>query len=412
MSSTGGNLGPAAEAARWAVWSEDDAQELLRSFLPLGMVAEGPRAQLVLADWQGASFDALAGMVALAQQLQHVPQDRLLETRELVESGLLVERAGVAGHPTFEAAGEWKLAKSWSRGGKAEATMRLRFLHKWAQEMLDGPAVGVGGAPPLTEERVQQLLSASVAKAVQDALAAQLTAVPTPGGGMVLSTASQRVSFAPGTAGGLLSGPEGQYRAALAALQARREGWSRERPMDAVCTLVAEGARLRPVLVACTAEHDFKAPGRALEAEEFEALVWARPGLLVHGGGLDELPPAEEATVEDWHVYVQLALERVTEMQRVARGKGEEPYEDVMSDSFFRKRPRSNSPDPGGAAAAATALLAGAPPGIPQLTATRRAELVAQAAGMRTLPQDVLARALQSGDIPDTIGKPPRAPPC
>eukprot|EP00854_Cymbomonas_tetramitiformis_P002934 gene2934-3747_t len=364
--STGGIFGPSEDVARWAAWTEEDASELLRFFLPLGTAAGGARSQLVLADWNGASYDALSGMAALARQLQMVPQTKLLAVRELVEMGLLVESAGAVGHPVFVAAGEWKLPGTWSRGGKMEATIRLRALRKWAQEMLDGPsqawqvttlsaggtsagaavspgsagasggdpsgispavaAAGpgsggaTGAAPQLTEERVQQLLNNTVAKAIQDALVAQSAATAAYGGS----------------------------------------------------TVVAEG-------------------------------------LHQHGGDLDEFPPAEEANVEDWWVFVQLARERVAEMQRFARGKGGGPYHDVMDDSFFRKRPRSTSPDPGagGAPAAATALLAGAPPEIPQLTATRRSELAAQAAGMRTLPQEVLAQALQSGDVPDNIGSPP-----
>ncbi|KAK3242272.1 hypothetical protein CYMTET_48029 [Cymbomonas tetramitiformis] len=360
--STGGIFGPSEDVARWAAWTEEDASELLRFFLPLGTAAGGARSQLVLADWNGASYDALSGMAALARQLQMVPQTKLLAVRELVEMGLLVESAGAVGHPVFVAAGEWKLPGTWSRGGKMEATIRLRALRKWAQEMLDGPsqawqvttlsaggtsagaavspgsagasggdpsgispavaAAGpgsggaTGAAPQLTEERVQQLLNNTVAKAIQDALVAQSAAT-------------------------------------------------------------------------------------------------AAYGLHQHGGDLDEFPPAEEANVEDWWVFVQLARERVAEMQRFARGKGGGPYHDVMDDSFFRKRPRSTSPDPGagGAPAAATALLAGAPPEIPQLTATRRSELAAQAAGMRTLPQEVLAQALQSGDVPDNIGSPPGAGP-
>ncbi len=235
---------PPSDAARWAVWTEEDACEILRSFLPLGTAAGGARAQLVLADWQGAEFDALSGMAALARQLQGVPQERLEGTRELTWNGLLVESAGTAGHPAFVAAGDWRLNKTWSRGGKLEATNRLRVLRKWAQGMLDGPpsgggaatpsaggtsagaagsqgslgasgggpagaspatniggggASGAGGAaPPLTEERVQQLLSATVAKAVQDALTAQFASSAALGGGTVLSPQTPRVSFAPG----------------------------------------------------------------------------------------------------------------------------------------------------------------------------------------------------------------------
>ncbi|KAK3279639.1 hypothetical protein CYMTET_12501 [Cymbomonas tetramitiformis] len=95
--------------------------------------------------------------------------------------------------------------------------------------------------------------------------------------------------------------------------------------------------------------------------------------------------------------------------QAGGRSKGSGPYPDVLDDSFFRKRPRSPSPDPGPrmAPGGAAALLAGAQAGVPQLTAERRAALASHAAGLRTLSQDLLAQALRTEEVPEGIGSPP-----
>ncbi|KAK3270607.1 hypothetical protein CYMTET_20998 [Cymbomonas tetramitiformis] len=201
-----------------------------------------------------------------------------------------------------------------------------------------------------------------------------------------------------------VSGLEEEYRDTLAASQGRREGWSRERAMEAVSALVAEGARLRSILVANIAGHSGKRPWRALEAEEFEAMVWARPGLKAHGCGLDELPPAEEATAEDWWVLVQLSRERLSEMQRFCRGKGQGTYPDVVDDSFFRKQARSPSPDPmsRGAPRGQTALLVWGTGRDPPPYGCQTGRVGKSGGG----PQDILAQAVHSGEVPDNIGGP------
>ncbi|KAK3241763.1 hypothetical protein CYMTET_48497 [Cymbomonas tetramitiformis] len=99
-------------------------------------------------------------------------------------------------------------------------------------------------------------------------------------------------------------------------------------------------------------------------------------------------------------------------MRRFVRRKGGGMYPDVLGDAFFCcKRRRSPSPEleAGGAPGASSPLLVGAPPGIPELTVARRSKLAAQAAGLRTLPQDVLTRTLQAGIAPEDIGDVPGA---
>ncbi|KAK3253664.1 hypothetical protein CYMTET_37094 [Cymbomonas tetramitiformis] len=414
------------DAGRWAAWASDDAVGVLKSLLPLGVTAAGAQTQLLLADWQGVAFEALAGMAALAVQLQGVPSDRIEDTRGMVKIGLLVEKAGAAGEPLFEAAGGWPVPGSWSRGGKAEATTRLRALRGWATKMLNpspapsGPLPGPSPAPlpgpspgpppgpspgppgplpgPLTREEVQNMLSTTVAAAVASALA-QVAGTGTGAGGS---------APAPG-AGGAASGPEGEYRDALSVAQGRREGWTRDRSLEHFGRLVGEAAKLRSLLVLNLSEHKWKRPGRALEAEEFGPLLWSKPGLQTHGCGLEELPPTEEATLEDWWVLVQLARERLSQMYSFCRCKGGGPYPDVLDDSFFRKRPRSPSPDPGPRTVPPVPMFPGPQAGAPPLTAERRAELAAKAAGLRTLPQDLLAQALRTGEVPEGVGNPPGA---
>ncbi|KAK3263920.1 hypothetical protein CYMTET_27307, partial [Cymbomonas tetramitiformis] len=202
---------------------------------------------------------------------------------------------------------------------------------------------GPTGTVILTHAELMKLLDEAVAKAT----AAAGGALSTPAGGA-------------GT-----SGVEGQYRRALAASQ-------------------------------------------ALEAHSFPELTWARPMLEEEACDIDELPAGEEASLEDWCVLVHLLRVRVTEMQEFVRGK--EPgavFEDILDDTFARKRPRSPSPpavgkrmhvDPGVPTGAGS-------PGV-ALTSGRRGELAAAAAGLRTVTEEQLQQALMGTLAPESIPKP------
>ncbi|KAK3240784.1 hypothetical protein CYMTET_49402 [Cymbomonas tetramitiformis] len=123
--------------------------------------------------------------------------------------------------------------------------------------------------------------------------------------------------------------------------------------------ILAEGAKVRGLLVARLSEHAWKRPGRALEAGEFQEMQWSLPKLVDENCDIDELPGGE-ATVDDWCVLTQLLRERVAEMLDFAMKKDSSAaYEDVMSDGFGSKRPRLPSPDPA-AKRANTALQRGA----------------------------------------------------
>ncbi|KAK3274584.1 hypothetical protein CYMTET_17238 [Cymbomonas tetramitiformis] len=178
--------------------------------------------------------------------------------------------------------------------------------------------------------------------------------------------------------GASVSGAEGQFRKALAAFQGKRDGWSVERNKQVQASVLAE------------------------------ELVWSRPMLEDEGCDIDETPAGEEASLEDWCVFVHLLRERVTTMQEFVQGKEQSAtFEDVMDDSFARKRHRSPSPpaaakrrhvdpaDPTGAGGATIALTPG-----------RRGELAAEAVGLRTVTKEPLQQALMGNLSPESVPKP------
>ncbi|KAK3277665.1 hypothetical protein CYMTET_14341 [Cymbomonas tetramitiformis] len=155
-----------------------------------------------------------------------------------------------------------------------------------------GPAGGAEGSAGTVKLAHAQLM------ALMDAAVARVT-----GGGI----------GAP-AGGSSASGVERQYQSALERSQGKRDGWS--------------------------IDHD----KQALEAHVFPEMVWSRP-LLEESCDIDELLSGSEASVEDWPVLVDLLRERVTAMQTFARDKDPgATFEDVLDDSFARKRARSPSP--------------------------------------------------------------------
>ncbi|KAK3276930.1 hypothetical protein CYMTET_15034 [Cymbomonas tetramitiformis] len=396
---------PAQRDPGWASWDTREVRQVLESLRDLVV-----GSNVLKTDWEAARFDVLAGFAAIAGPLRTVPQEVLEATRELTEIGLLEEGAGAGPSPTFAVVSEWVLRGNWT-SARAVAKKRMKAVKAWGTTMLatlaasPAPAggagalgLGVGGGAPggsaggptgtviLTHAELMELLDQAVAKAA----AAAGGALSAPAGGASAS------------------GVEGQYRRALAASQGKRDGWSVDRHKQVRAGVLAEGAKLREPLLRFRSEHPWKRPGTALEAHSFPELTWARPMLEQEACDIDELPAGEEASLEDWCVLVHLLRVRVTEMQDFVKGK--EPgtiFEDVLDDTFARKRQRSPSPP-------AMAKRAQVDPGVPAgvgspgvaLTPGRRGELAAAAAGLRTVTEEQLQQALMGTLAPETIPKP------
>ncbi|KAK3247075.1 hypothetical protein CYMTET_43418 [Cymbomonas tetramitiformis] len=396
---------PAQRDPGWASWDTQEVRQVLESLRDLVV-----GSNVLKTDWEAARFDVLAGFAAIAGPLRTVPQEVLEATRELTEIGLLEEGAGAGPSPTFAVVSEWVLRGNWT-SARAIAKKRMKAVKAWGTTMLatlaasPAPAggagalgLGVGGGAPggsaggptgtviLTHAELMELLDQAVAKAA----AAAGGALGAPAGGASAS------------------GVEGQYRRALAASQGKRDGWSVDRHKQVRAGVLAEGAKLREPLLRFCSEHPWKRPGTALEAHSFPELTWARPMLEEEACDIDELPAGEEASLEDWCVLVHLLRVRVTEMQDFVKGK--EPgtiFEDVLDDTFARKRQRSPSPpamakraqvDPGVSAGVGS-------PGV-ALTPGRRGELAAAAAGLRTVTEEQVQQALMGTLAPETIPKP------
>ncbi|KAK3234811.1 hypothetical protein CYMTET_54946 [Cymbomonas tetramitiformis] len=395
---------PALRDPRWESWGTQDVRQVLESLRDLVV---GPTVSK--AEWESVRFEVLACFAAIAEPLQAVPQEVLPATRELATLGLLEEGAGFGPLPVFAVASEWPLRGTWT-SARALAKKRMKFVKAWGTTMLAGlaaapaPAGGSGalglvgsrGAPggaaggpagtfTLTHAQLMELLDAAVAKATAAA------------GG------------APGaSAGGAsASGAEGQYRKALAASQGKRDSWSVDRHKQVRANVLAEGAKPRDSLLRFRSEHSWKRPRTALEAHAFPELAWARPILDEEGCDIDELPAGEEASLEDWCVLVHLLRVWVTAMQDFVKSK--EPgvvFEDVLDDSFARKRQRSPSPpaadkrlhvDPGNPAGAGSTGV--------MLTPGRRGELAAPTAGLRTVTEEQLQQALMGTLSPEAVPK-------
>ncbi|KAK3244739.1 hypothetical protein CYMTET_45665 [Cymbomonas tetramitiformis] len=181
---------------------------------------------------------ALGGMAALAG----VPRTKLDETRDMVEIALFTEEAGPDWCPVFKVVATWPLLSTLSRGGKAEATLRLRRLREWAQLMFDGPpsAWGRHHFPGRVKRRPHQ----------------------------VVELASPVITTPPDEVNKLMA--------------------------TAVAPLVATAT------ASISASPEARAGPRAREAGALEEMARARPGLRTHGCDLDALPAGEEASVEDW----------------------------------------------------------------------------------------------------------------
>jgi len=398
-----------ATEPRWDAWDVTDARSVLESLRDL---AVGPN--VTKADWESACFDILAGFAAIAEPLKSVPVDLLEMTRELVLSGLLEEAAGSGAEPAFSGASGWPLPSgSWSNT-RGEARRRLRLVKAWGAAMLKGlaarpaatsgsgapgPAGGSGAAgatPPGLIPGSIVLTPDQLTKLVQDAVAAATATAPSAHAG-----------------GSAASGVAGRYQRALTMSQGHREGWTVERSAEVRARVLQEGAKLRGVLLRFASEHAWKRPGRALEASSFPEMVWARPLLEDEDCDVDELPAGEEASQEDWCVLVHLLRERVAEMQGFARGKDPGAvFEEVVDDSFARKRARSPSPpSPAKRAHVDPAALTGVSGAAVALTPGRRGDLAAAAtsAGLRTVTDEQLQRALNGTLVPESIPQPPGA---
>ncbi|KAK3243572.1 hypothetical protein CYMTET_46781 [Cymbomonas tetramitiformis] len=244
-----------------------------------------------------------------------------------------------------------------------------------------GPAKAGGplGTATLTHAQLMKLMDATVAKAAGGAAGAH-------------------------AGGSSVSGLESQYKAAVEKSQGKRDGWSVDRSKQVRANVLAEGAKQQEALLRFRSEHLWK----ALEAHDFPEMVWARPMLEDEGCDIGELPTGSEASTEDWCVLAHLLRGRVTAMQVFARGKDPgATFEDVMDDSFARKRARSPSPpaaakrvhfDPAVAAGGGGAALA--------LTPGRRDDLAQAAAGLRTVTEEQLQQALNGTLTPDSVPTP------
>eukprot|EP00854_Cymbomonas_tetramitiformis_P034465 gene34465-biopygen30827 len=303
--------------------------------------------------------------------------------------GELGHPGGSGPNPAFTVASGWPLRGNWSTA-RAVAKKRMKAVKAWGNTMLaglaaspalaggagalglvvsggapgGGPAGGPAGTFTLTHAQLMDLLDMAVAKAAAAA------------GGALVAPAG----------GTSASGVEGQYRKSLAASQGKRDGWSVDRHKQVRASRLAEGAKLRDSLLRFRSEHSWKRPGTALEAHAFPELAWARPILEEEGCDIDELPAGEEASLEDWCVLVHLLRVRVTGMQDFVKGK--EPgviFEDVLDDSFARKRQRSPSPT----------------------TTGKRPQVdPAAAAGLRTVTEEQLQQTLMGTLSPEAVPKP------
>ncbi|KAK3247278.1 hypothetical protein CYMTET_43215, partial [Cymbomonas tetramitiformis] len=234
-------------------------------------------------DRESARFEILAGFAAIARPLEAVPEAVRDATRELLSFGLLEEAAGSGPAPEFRGVAKWPLPAGRWTSTRADAKKRMKAVKAWGTTMLAGLAV------------------------------------------------------APALVGG--SGAPGPVSAG------KRDSWSVDCSKQVSARVLAEGAKLREALLRFRSEHSWKRPGQALEAHDFPEMVWARPMLEDEGCDIDELPRRSEASTDDWCVQVHFLRGRVTAMQVFARGKDPGArFEDVMDDSFARKRARSPSP--------------------------------------------------------------------
>ncbi|KAK3270035.1 hypothetical protein CYMTET_21545 [Cymbomonas tetramitiformis] len=140
------------------------------------------------------------------------------------------------------------------------------------------------------------------------------------------------------------SGPQAEYRAALAASLAARERWSPLKTQAMCSALMSLAASLRGPLSELQGNHSFgERPIQQLEPRYFPALAWARPELRILDCGLEELPAGSEASREDWHVLFHLLQQRVGEYQDFV--KSERPgdaLDDAVSEAFFKKLKRAD----------------------------------------------------------------------